>query len=135
MIKQYSFVLFMIITNTVYSQKQIKYEYYGGHGCVDLELELYTDSTYLFTRSEAVMIPLTFKRKGAYLMYDDAIHLYQYKRLHFLIPFATKKYREYVFRKDENNIYLYDEEDLTDKNRNFIMDYNTLHLYKPQKNG
>ncbi len=119
-----------IICFNSYAQKQTKYQYYGGHGCIDIDLKLYSDSTFLFTNCNAMAIPHCSKKKGAYLLYEDEIHLYEMKHLHFLIPFATKKYKETVLRKDVENIFLFEKEDIPKNDKGFTETYYTLHLTK-----
>ncbi len=112
------------------AQQQIKYQYYGGHGCIALDLDLYTDSTFLFVTSNAMPFPHSSKKKGAYLLYEDEIRLYEKKRLHFLIPKLELKYRETVFKRDAEHIYLFDKNKIPKDDNGFTETYYTLHVAK-----
>ncbi len=79
-IKFLSLVLLSFLAFPCFAQKQAKYEYYGGHGCVDITLTLYSDSSYVYTSSNALPFAHTSTRSGYYLLSDSSITLFNKKR-------------------------------------------------------
>jgi hypothetical protein len=120
----------LLICNTqnISAQKTIKAEYRGGHGCVDKSLILYTDSTYVFVATQAMLFVTKTKIKGAYLLDENHITLYRQKRFHFLYIKLENRYHEDTYRISGNDILMYSEDDENSKDAGFIKAYSTLSL-------
>jgi hypothetical protein len=112
------------------AQKDTIATYYGGHGCIDKTLYLFSDSTFYFEERSALFIPTSSKKKGAYLFSDSTITLYAFKKLKFIKFKPENKYRENEFRVRNGDILMYSEEAEHGKDSNFIRDYNTMRLVR-----
>jgi hypothetical protein len=130
--KKYCSIIYIALlvfsTQNIAAQKIIKTEYSGGHGCVDKSLILYTDSTFLFESTQALLFVVKSKIKGVYLLEDNAITLYRRKRFYFLHFKPENKYHENTYRIKGNTILMYSVEDENSKDAGFIKAYNTLSL-------
>lgn len=120
------FLLFTLSSLVGNAQKTVLVAYSGGHGCVDKSLVLYTDATYEYEVSTALLFTRTTRMKGNYLVRDNTITLYKRKRLSFLYFTNAKKYSPATFRIKNNNILMYSEKDELSADSNFLKDYNTL---------
>ncbi|MGC4103588.1 hypothetical protein [Ferruginibacter sp.] len=129
MVKQHTIILFLFfisLTATLHAQKKVTTTYFGGHGCIDLTLELYSDSTYRFERRSGLFIPSKAVTKGAYLIADSSITLYRKKKLHFLYFKLENKYHEDTYRIRNDKILLYSPAREASADSAMIKDYNTL---------
>jgi hypothetical protein len=125
------FLFFNLFALFCTAQKNVKFEYAGGHGCVDNSLFLYTDSTYEFTSSTAFLFSHTSTKKGYYLMNDTSITLYYKKKMALLIP-KSRKYHYDTFRIRNNNILMYSVQDELSKDSSFIKAYQTMHFLEEE---
>jgi hypothetical protein len=121
---------FLFLSFSVKAQKDTVATFYGGHGCIDKTLYLFSDSTFYFEERSALFIPTSSKKKGAYLFSDSTITLYAFKKMKFIKFKPENKYRENEFRIRNGNILMYDEEAEQGKDRNFIRDYHTMRLIR-----
>jgi hypothetical protein len=121
-------ILLTFNTKNITAQKTIKAKYIGGHGCVDKSLILYTDSTFLFEATQAMLFVTKTKIKGAYLLDNNSITLYRQKRFHFLYIKLENRYHEDTYRIKGNDILMYSEEEENSKDAGFIKAYNTMFL-------
>jgi hypothetical protein len=129
--KYFKIVLIALLVcnaKNISAQKTIKAEYIGGHGCVDKSLILYTDSTYVFEATQAMLFVTKTKIKGAYLLDVNSITLYRKKRFHFLYIRPENRYHEDTYRMRNNDILMYSIEDENSKDADFIKAYSTLSL-------
>lgn len=124
-------LFFNLFTLFCTAQKKVKFEYSGGHGCVDNSLFLYTDSTYEFTSSTAFLFSHTSTKKGYYLMNDTSITLYNKKKMAFFIP-KHKRYHNNTFRIRDNNILMYSVQDELSKDSSFIKAYQTMYFLEEE---
>ena len=120
----------ILLATTCNAQKQVKYEYSGGHGCINLSLLLYKDSSFLFERETAIAFVIRSREKGKYLLCDSAITLFNRKRFYFLHFKEENRYRKYVYRIRNNDILLYPESAEQSKDADYIKAYNTMYLVK-----
>jgi hypothetical protein len=120
--------LFFCFSNNLQAQKTVQSKYYGGHGCIDKSLLLYSDSTFLYEVNSGLFIATSHKKRGAYLMTENSITLYTMKRLHFLIIKPQNKYCENTFRLNGTDILMYSTKDEKDKDASFTKAYNTMWL-------
>ncbi len=126
LIKPAAFILFTFISLLCNAQKTVMATYSGGHGCVSKSLVLYTDATYEYETSTALLFTHTSRMKGSYLISDSMITLYKRKKLSFLYFTRAKKYTSSAFRMTTNNILIYSQKDESPADSNFNKDYNTL---------
>lgn len=108
------------------AQKTLKETWQGGHGCVALTLNLYSDSSYTFISESALVFTMRSTRRGHYLLTPSQITLFEKKKLAFLFFSQKHKYNELQYRVAGNKILLYSQEDEHSKDSSFIMAYNTL---------
>jgi hypothetical protein len=111
-----------------FAQKAIRETWSGGHGCVNLTLNLYTDATYVFISESAMMFVIRSKTKGHYLLTDKLITLYEKKKLSFFLFFSKKlQYRREQYRIVNDHILMYTPEDELSADSSYIKAYNTLY--------
>jgi hypothetical protein len=103
------FIAALFLFHTTVAQKQVAATYTGGHGCVNHDLILYTDSSFLFITETAVVFPIKDKSRGYYNLTANNITLYTRRELYFLIPAKKLRYREDKFRIVDERILLYSE--------------------------
>lgn len=128
--KKILFITALLLSHTLFAQKQVAATYSGGHGCVSHELTLYSDSSFVFVTETAVAFPIKSKSRGYYNIDTNSIQLYTRRNLYFLIPSKKIRYREYNFRVLDDKILLYSEESERSKNADYIQTYNTLYRSK-----
>ena len=123
------FLLFNLAALFCTAQKVVKFEYSGGHGCIDKSLYLYTDSTFEFITSSALLFSHTSTKRGYYLMNDSSITLFNKKRMAFLAP-KYKRYHYNTFRIRDNDILMYSVQDGLSQDSSFIKAYRTMRFDK-----
>jgi hypothetical protein len=119
LLRSFFFLVFTCCTICCNAQKKISARYSGGHGCIDNSLTLYTDSTYLFESTSALLFVHTSTTRGKYLLSDSSIILYKKKKL-------SDKYRSTTFRIRNNDILMYSEKEEFSKDSSFVKAYNTM---------
>jgi hypothetical protein len=109
-------ICFVFINNS-HAQKKVLAVYDGGHGCLYETLTLYTDSTYVFEHTSALMFVITKRNRGHYLITDNSITLFKRKR----------KHPSNVYRIQDNKILTFTLAQEQSKDSNMVRDYGTLY--------
>ncbi len=121
------FIAALLLSHTAVAQKQVTATYTGGHGCVNHDLTLYTDSSFVFITETAVFLPMKDKSRGYYNLSTNSITLYTRRNFYFLIPSKKLRYREDNFRIENEKILLYSVKSEQSKDADYIQTYNTLY--------
>jgi hypothetical protein len=125
--KKILFIPFLLFSLHSIAQKKMIARYYGGHGCADTELQLFSDSTYTFISSSALLFAHTSRKSGYFLRSDSSITFFK-KAKRMANYLNDKTVKATTYRIKEENILMYTVKDEQSKNSDFIKTYNTLRL-------